>query len=234
MTTVIPSKGWIAIDLDGTLAHYDPLHRVSIVGKPIKAMIKQVKQWLAAGIEVRIFTARASDATLIPPIQQWLVENGLPPLEVTNRRDRDLIQVWDDRVVQIETNTGAVLTPKEHIMLNIVGWIGVELDGTLAHYDIHQEANHIGKPVEKMIKRVQQWLMVEADVRLFTARAADPQMLPVIEAWLKTHRLEKMKITCEKDFSMSQFWDDRGIHVICNRGEVTSKPGTIVAERKYP
>jgi len=228
------SRGWIAVDLDGTLAHYDPEHGVEIVGRPIEPIVYRIQRWLAMGIEVRIFTARASRADLIPPLQDWLGEIGLGQLAITNRRDTDLLQIWDDRVVQLEMNTGTVLTPREYIMLDISGWIGVELDGTLAHYHPKQPRHKLGEPVAKMRMRVQQWLKVDIDVRLFTGRAADPAMIPVIESWLEQHDMEKMKITCEKDFAMSQFWDDRGVHVVTNRGQVAAQIDTMNPDRKYP
>jgi hypothetical protein len=217
------ANGWIAVDLDGTLARYESRHGIAVIGKAIEPTLARVKQWLDAGIEVRIFTARASDPALLPPLQKWLAENALPPLAITNRRDQDLIQLWDDRVVQVELNSGEVLTPKQHISLSLPGWVGVELDGTLAHYETGQDKFHIGAPVAKMFKRVQQWLMLDVDVRLFTARAADTAMLPLMQAWLKEQGLEKIKMTCEKDFMMSQFWDHRGIHVVSNTGEAAAR-----------
>lgn len=216
--------GWIAIDLDGTLASYDPRHGVEQVGRAIPGMIDRVKQWLQAGYEVRVFTARAADETLIPPVQEWLIANSLPALAVTNCRDKQLLQIWDDRAIQVETNTGEVITPRQYISLDLSGgWIGVELDGTLARCESPQSMSRIGEPISKMRMRVQQWLMVGIDVRLFTARAADEQQIPLIEAWLKEHRLAGMKITHRKDFAMAQFWDDRAVHVVSNRGEVAGQ-----------
>src|SRR5688572_22863629 len=60
-------KGWIGVDLDGTLAYHDPQQGLDPIGKPIEATLFRVRQWLDAGIEVRIFTARAGEAELIPP-----------------------------------------------------------------------------------------------------------------------------------------------------------------------
>jgi hypothetical protein len=228
------SKGWVAVDFDGTLARYDEHRGISVIGRPIEPMVSRVKQWLGNGIEVRIFTARACEPGLIAEVQDWLDTLGLPRLPVTNQRDLDLIQLWDDRVVQVETNTGEVLTPKRYISLEATGWIGVELDGTLAHYESGQPRLSIGEPVAKMYLRVKQWLMVGIDVRLFTARAADPQILPVIDAWLKRHQLDKMKLAFKKDFAMSQFWDDRGIHVVTNTGELAAPLNTLTPKRKYP
>lgn len=36
------------------------------------------------------------------------------------------------------------------------GWIGVDLDGTLAYYDGWIGAGHIGEPVPAMLERVKQ------------------------------------------------------------------------------
>lgn len=218
------TTGWIAVDLDGTLASYDPRHGIEQVGKALPDMISRVKQWLQAHYEVRVFTARAADETLIAPVQEWLGANGLPALAVTNQRDRHLLQIWDDRAIQVETNTGEVITPRQYISLDLGGgWIGVELDGTLALCESPQSMSRIGEPVSKMRMRVQQWLMVGIDVRLFTARAADEKQIPLIEAWLKEHRMAGMKITDRKDFGMSQFWDDRAVHVVSNRGEIAGQ-----------
>lgn len=228
------STGWIAVDLDGTLASYDPRRGIEHVGKPIPGMTDRVKQWHQAGFDVRIFTARASSGELIAPVQEWLVSLGLPALPVTNLRDKELLQIWDDRAIQVETNTGEVITPKQYISLDLSGgWIGVELDGTLAMCTPPQSMDMIGEPVAKMRMRVQQWLMVGIDVRLFTARAADEQQIPLIEAWLKEHRLAGMKITNQKDFSMAQFWDDRAIHVVSNRGEIAGRVEGALPVKKY-
>ena len=38
------------------------------------------------------------------------------------------------------------------------GWIGVDLDGTLAYYDGWQGIDHIGEPILPMLNRVTKWL----------------------------------------------------------------------------
>jgi hypothetical protein len=50
------------------------------------------------------------------------------------------------------------------------GWIGVDLDGTLAYYDHWRGAEHIGEPIPAMLERVKRWLADGKDVRIFTAR----------------------------------------------------------------
>lgn len=105
------SKGWIGCDLDGTLAHYDGWEGIDIIGKPIPAMIGRVKQAINAGYEVKIFTARASatgaDLNIaINAIQDWTLKYIGVRLEVTCSKDFQMIELWDDRAVQIQHNKG--------------------------------------------------------------------------------------------------------------------------------
>lgn len=107
-------KGWFGVDLDGTLVHYDhgdwkgPLH----LGLPVPAMLERVKLWLTQGERVKIFTARVSDPdpekneAIRKAVQDWCEVHGLPRLEVTNVKDFAMLELWDDRAVQVEANTG--------------------------------------------------------------------------------------------------------------------------------
>lgn len=108
------------------------------------------------------------------------------------------------------------------------GWIGVDLDGTLAHYDGWRGAGHIGEPVPAMVERVKRWLGEGRQVKIFTARvyndsapgrfaeAVESQL--AIEAWCQKHLGRKLPITCVKDFGMVEFWDDRAVQVVTNTG----------------
>lgn len=99
-------RGWIAVDLDGTLAYYHSWRGLDHIGKPVKSMLERVKRWREEGYEVRIFTARASSADLIPPVEAWLKKHKIGGLKVTNELDADCIELWDDRCVQLLPNTG--------------------------------------------------------------------------------------------------------------------------------
>ena len=97
---------WIGVDLDGTLAEYTEWKGLEHIGKPIPLMKKRVLEWIEAKYTVKIVTARASIAKGIPPVKEWLAENGFPDLEVTNQKDFNMIELWDDRAIQVITNTG--------------------------------------------------------------------------------------------------------------------------------
>lgn len=105
------SQGWIGVDLDGTLAVYDGWKGPSHIGPAVPVMLERVKGWLDQGYEVRIFTARVScdepERTLvIDAIEDWLGRQHLPRLAITNVKDFGMMELWDDRAVQVEPNTG--------------------------------------------------------------------------------------------------------------------------------
>lgn len=114
---------WIGVDFDGTLAFYDKWKAWDDYGPPIPLMLDRVKKWVAEGKTVKIFTARLNgkpskclvtgvdfnDADIINNLQNWCEANGLPRLEVTNVKDFRMIELWDDRAIQVIPNTGRTL-----------------------------------------------------------------------------------------------------------------------------
>ena len=97
---------WIGVDLDGTLAKYISYRGIDHIGRPLKPMLERVRRWQAAGYKIKIMTARASVPELIPPVQQWLKKHKLKDIEVTNKKDFHMIELWDDRAIQVIHNTG--------------------------------------------------------------------------------------------------------------------------------
>ena len=102
--------GWIGVDLDGTLAEYHGWAPGGTIGKPVPAMLKRVKAWLNEGKDVRIFTARVAEAGSrndeVRKIKRWCREHLGRELEVTNAKDHGMVELWDDRAVEVQTNTG--------------------------------------------------------------------------------------------------------------------------------
>lgn len=106
-------------------------------------------------------------------------------------------------------------------------WIGVDLDGTLAHYDRWRGNEHIGEPIPAMVARVKAWLAASREVRIFTARVArdvgkpfqDIRVTVPIQAWCRLHLGQKLEITCVKDFDLEELWDDRAVGVVKNSGQ---------------
>jgi hypothetical protein len=97
---------WIGVDLDGTLAEATPWQGMSHIGPPVPLMMRRVQQWLSKGLRVKIMTARAGDPEGVVATQAWLKANGLPELEVTDKKDFGMIELWDDRAIQVVQNQG--------------------------------------------------------------------------------------------------------------------------------
>jgi len=110
--------------------------------------------------------------------------------------------------------------------MNILGWIGVDLDGTLAYYDEWLNVDHIGEPIPSMVQRVKNWLSQGFTVKIFTARVAFPSDREFIETqtrkiqdWCEKYIGQKLDVTCMKDFAMLELWDDRCVQVAINTGQ---------------
>ena len=93
--------------------------------------------------------------------------------------------------------------------MNPKGWIGVDLDGTLAEYDYWRGINHIGEPIPVMVEYVKDLLELGVEVRIFTARLQEPDALVFIQAWCKKVFGTILPVTDKKDFSMVWMIDDR-------------------------
>lgn len=108
------------------------------------------------------------------------------------------------------------------------GWIGVDLDGTLAVQTDNDMS--IGEPVPEMAQRVRRWHAAKMKVKIFTARATNPAEIPKIKAWLLANKLPDLEITCTKDYAMIELWDDRAVEVIKNTG----RPANLVRRMASP
>lgn len=119
---------WIGVDFDGTLATYNGWQGTSL-GEPIPLMVDRVKGWLAQGKEVRIMTARVSSRNQANraekgegmwearahelAIQDWCAKHLGCRLKVTAEKDFEMTELWDDRAITVEKNTGRILTEVE-------------------------------------------------------------------------------------------------------------------------
>lgn len=109
------NNGWVGVDLDGTLARYDGWKGPEHIGEPIKPMVEKVKQLLATGITVKVFTARVCSAQ--PEEERYLAQKAIAEwtrqhigreLETTAEKDWNMIEFYDDRAIRIHYNTGII------------------------------------------------------------------------------------------------------------------------------
>jgi len=110
-------RGWIGVDLDGTLAYYDGWKGVSHVGAPIKPMCDRVRRILDDDdYDVKVFTARVhgivdeeSERAIKGPIEEFCMEQFGRVLEITNVKDFAMVILYDDRAYRVEFNTGLIV-----------------------------------------------------------------------------------------------------------------------------
>lgn len=107
-------SGWVGVDYDGVL--------VTMPGeRPIPPMIDLVKRWLAAGLDVRIVTARVSldqesgyREEMIAALDRFCLEHFGRTLPVRDSKDFAMIALFDDACCQVEQNTGKILGRDRH------------------------------------------------------------------------------------------------------------------------
>lgn len=121
-------KGWIAVDMDGTLFEYTEWTKWNEFGKPIELMAARVKLWVSQGKDVRIFTARMP----LPheqEIEQTCYRTGekfngvMMKKAIADHTEKHLgfrmraqcykdlytIEIWDDRAIGVIANSGMTL-----------------------------------------------------------------------------------------------------------------------------
>jgi hypothetical protein len=113
MTQAHTDTGWIAVDLDGTLAEYHGWNGILHIGDPIPPMVERVQGWVKEGRRVKIFTARLAGerdrVEVRRAIDEWCTKHLGYTLEVTNIKDFGMYELWDDRAITVELNTGMII-----------------------------------------------------------------------------------------------------------------------------
>jgi hypothetical protein len=120
------NRSWIGVDLDSTWADTtDPVHRrapfpigpeIAAVRTVIDRIHSTGELWLrgrklAERIgQVKCFTARANDPTQLQMVRDWLTRVGLPHLEITAKKDFDMVWSLDDRAITVVPCTGQPLS----------------------------------------------------------------------------------------------------------------------------
>lgn len=137
-------EGWIGFDLDGTLAMYDGWKGIDHIGAPIGPMVSLIKKYRAQGRRVKILTARIAphrleDGTIgeayitVPKgdggatrqyarqyINDWCHFNlGFVP-EIVYAKDQLMLELYDDRVKQVEPNTGIVIEDELNMLRSAI------------------------------------------------------------------------------------------------------------------
>jgi hypothetical protein len=142
---VVPEEkdAWWGVDLDGTLVKYENWIGPDHVGEPIMIMVERIKRWLSKGRKVKIFTARVHGINRMvgdqvhptyAVIEKFCLEVIGQVLPITCQKDYHMIELWDDRAVQVVPNVGTRVDLKDAPRF----FIGTD---DSAHYYLVQEAN---------------------------------------------------------------------------------------------
>lgn len=101
-----------AVDLDGTLAEHTNSGNEFEIGKPVPLMLQRVLRWLQDGKEVRLVTARVNSednpnvSRQRTEIDKWCKKYIGRTLPTTCKKSHAMIELWDDRAIQVIPNTG--------------------------------------------------------------------------------------------------------------------------------
>lgn len=127
-------RGWYGFDLDGTIAKYDKWIAPDVIGEPVMPMIEFMKDFIRRGELVKIYTARVWPMELSlnfsemdaekfnviinrlkdahrakRAIEYWSLQNLGTIVPITHNKDFAMLTLYDDRVVQVEKNTGRLI-----------------------------------------------------------------------------------------------------------------------------
>lgn len=110
------------------------------------------------------------------------------------------------------------------------GWVGFDLDGTLAYHGEWKGIEHVGEPIMPMVERLKSYLAKGIEVRIVTARVGGHQSMEDVERarfaivdWCMKHFGVQLKVTASKDYQMLYLYDDRCRQVVTNTGKVVGE-----------
>lgn len=114
MARPVNPRSWIGVDLDGTLAvHEFDGRNPTYIGPPVQKMVDRVLDMLAEGWTVKILTARVCSAQPMGlriaqqmAVKKYCMDLFGVDLEVTAEKDFNMVELWDDRAIQIIRDTG--------------------------------------------------------------------------------------------------------------------------------
>jgi len=107
----------------------------------------------------------------------------------------------------------------------------VDLDGTLATYDRWGCVGDIGEPIPAMKAWVLRWLKEGIKIKIFTARACNPEAISCIKKWLFLNGFPlNLEITNIKAIDCDMIFDNNAREVIHNTGLIVDRTGQFKGE----
>lgn len=104
----------------------------------------------------------------------------------------------------------------------------VNLDGTLAYYNVHGNINDIGDPIPNIKEKVLQWIKEGVIIKIFTARAYCEKNKSFVRKWLMLNGFPPtIEITNIKGIDCDLIFDDKAREVIMNTGDIIDRTGKL-------
>jgi len=101
----------------------------------------------------------------------------------------------------------------------------VNFDHTLAFYDCWGNMGDAGDPIPEMKKWVLYWISKGIKIKIFTARANKPELIPPIRKWLLLNGFPMLEITAVKNLDCDMIFDNCAREVISNTGIIVDRIG---------
>lgn len=188
------NKRVIAVDLDGTLAHYDGWKGIEHIGPVVPEVANAIERAQKEGADVWIFTARVSDPVDAEEagkyIEEWLKKNNFQYEGITAVKHKFFTEFWDDRAIQVIKNEGVFVLNEltDQVCLNDGNDFGQDIKPEPAFtpaeeeprtptsaLDIQEGGNHYKKykiqPIEFVV--VNNIPVLEANAQKYILRHAD-------------------------------------------------------------
>ena len=112
------------------------------------------------------------------------------------------------------------------------GWVGFDLDGTIAQYTGYKGWQHIGEPIPSMINFIKKLRSMGIPCKILTSRAAAEsravdgltfeQVEQVVQDWTEKYIGERLPVVSEKGCSMIVLFDDSVVQINKNTGCATA------------
>lgn len=110
------------------------------------------------------------------------------------------------------------------------GWVGIDLDGTLAAWGKSWDGWSIHEPIAKMVEKIHWLVENEIPWKIFTARVGhgdnswNQGQRQLIQYWCQEHLGCVPEVTATKDHYMVVLWDDRAWNVVMDTGVFQDAP----------
>jgi len=108
----------------------------------------------------------------------------------------------------------------------------IGLNGCLSEYSCWDSKDSIGHPIPEMKKWILYFLKKGIKIKIFTARANKPELIPPIRKWLLLNGFPLLEITNIKGLDCDMIFDNNAREVINNVGVIVNLNNEFNREKR--